>query len=325
MYLASRQSALLAVAVHLGVFDLLDKISLTEQALAEHLELAPRGVDGLVVGLVALGLLRREGQRLSLEEEASRYLVPGKKGYLGGLIELEMTNCMTPAQLLTAMRTGRPGVYAGEPSEDAWDVHEADPEKARAFTMGMHSISELPAEALATALDLTDCRKMLDIGGGSGVFVICALRRWPHLLGTVADLAAVCPVAEELFEAGGVGERADTIILDMFREDFPVGSDLILFSQIMHDWSVETNIALLEKAWRALPLGGRVVLHEKLLNEARSGPLANALVSLDMLYWTEGKQYTGRELKELLERAGFGQTTVTPTLGYWSAVVGTKC
>jgi hypothetical protein len=324
MYLASRQSALLAVAVHLGVFDRLDEAPLTEKELAEHLDLAPRGADGLVVGLVALGLLRREGSQLVLAEEASRFLVRGKKGYLGGLIEMEMTNFMTPHQLLASMRTGRPAVYAGEHSDDAWVVHEADPEKARTFTMGMHSISELPAQALAETLDLSSCQNMLDIGGGSGVFVIAALRRWPHLRGTVAELAAVCRIAEEFLTAGGVQDRADTVVLDMFREEFPLGADLLLFSQIMHDWSDETNIGLLEKAWRALPVGGQVVLHEKLLNDERSGPLANALVTLDMLYWTEGKQYTAQELRTLLERAGFSQVSVTPTVGYWSAVVGIK-
>jgi SAM-dependent methyltransferase len=310
--------------VHLGVFGLLENQPLTEQELGERLCLSPRGTDSLVVGLVALGLLRRGGERVHLEEEASHSLVPGKKGYLGGLIELEMGHFMTPDRLLTAMRSGRPGVYGGDDSEDAWGVHAADPDKARAFTLGMHSISEIPAEALAESLDLSDCRRMLDIGGGSGVFVIAALRRWPHLRGTVADLAAVCPIAQELFDEAGLGERADTAKLDMFREEFPVGFDLILFSQIMHDWSLDTNLELVTKAWRALPGGGRVVLHEKLLNPERTGPLANALVCLDMLYWTEGKQYTAQELLALLERAGFRDARVTPTIDYWSMVVAEK-
>ena len=120
------------------------------------------------------------------------------------------------------------------------------------------------------------------------------------------------------------GDRAFTATVDMFAEEYPADHDVVLFSQIMHDWSPETNRLLLAKAWRALPSGGVVVVHEKLLDKDRSGPLANALVSLDMLYWTEGKQYTSEELHELLLEVGFVQPLTRATTGYWSVITAVK-
>ena len=67
-----------------------------------------------------------------------------------------------------------------------------------------------------------------------------------------------------------------------------------------------------------------LLIHEKLLNENRDGPLPNALVSIDMLFWTEGQQYSAPELRQLLKEAGFTEPRTRPTLGYWSVTWGSK-
>ena len=64
--------------------------------------------------------------------------------------------------------------------------------------------------------------------------------------------------------------------------------------------------------------------HEKLVEDGDSGPLANQLVHLDMLVWTEGQQYRVSELTELLERSGFAGVERLRTAGYWSVVHGAK-
>ena len=46
--------------------------------------------------------------------------------------------------------------------------------------------------------------------------------------------------------------------------------------------------------------------------------LANALVNLDMLVWTEGRQWTPGDLEALLTRGGFRDLRVERTFGYWS-------
>lgn len=110
----------------------------------------------------------------------------------------------------------------------------------------------------------------------------------------------------------------------MFAEDYPAGFDTVLLSQILHDWSFETGAELVAKAFAALPPGGRIVIHEKLVEDGDGGPLANQLVHLDMLVWTEGQQYRVSELTELLERSGFAGVERLRTAGYWSVVHGAK-
>lgn len=43
-----------------------------------------------------------------------------------------------------------------------------------------------------------------------------------------------------------------------------------------------------------------------------------------MLLWTQGQQFSGRELSGLLAEAGFTNVEVRPTCGYWSVVAGRR-
>jgi hypothetical protein len=78
------------------------------------------------------------------------------------------------------------------------------------------------------------------------------------------------------------------------------------------------------KSFASLAPGGRIILHERLLNDEKTGPFAIAALSVAMLLWTEGEQYSGRELSAMLAEAGFIDIEVKPTWGYWSIVTGRK-
>ena len=81
---------------------------------------------------------------------------------------------------------------------------------------------------------------------------------------------------------------------------------------------------LLASAHTALPAGGRVFIHEALLDDSGVGPLATSTFSLVMLLGTQGRQFTYGELAKLMGDAGFGALSVTPSYGYYSVVQATR-
>lgn len=320
-YIAGRQSAALAVGVRVGLFDWLEQGARSEREIVAHFGYESRAVRALLSALFAMGLLVRRGDAYGLAEDASAYLVKGKPGWLGGLIDLEVDHFLSPVSLLQALEKGAPSVY-GE--KDPWEAHEADPALAKRFTDAMHSVSERAAAGFAEVVDFSRSRRLLDVGGGSGALSIAAAKRWPHLACVIWDLAPVCEIAREYARAAGLSERVTAKTGDMFREEFPTGHDAILFSQILHDWPLAKGVVLLAKAWHALPSSGTILVHEKLVDDDGHGPLANALVNLDMAVWTEGQQLTEAGLREMLGAAGFRDISRLATAGYWSVVIGRR-
>ena len=320
-YIAGRRSAALAAAVRVGLFDALAREERDAGALATELGLDRRATELVCRTLVAMGLLVRTGAGLALAGDARRHLVSGAPEWLGGLIDLEVENALTPALLVEALKSGRPSVYGGA---DPWARHARDPEAAAAFTRAMHSISALPGPGLAAAVPAGDVRRLLDVGGGSGALSIALARAWPELRCTIVDLPRVCALARDYVADARLGERIATHAGDFFTDPLPGGHDAALLAQILHDWPRERGAALVRRVADALPAGGQLWIHEKLVREDGTGPLANHLVDLDMLVWTEGQQYTEAELRALLDDAGFTDVFCRPTAGLWSVVGGRK-
>lgn len=325
-YVAGRQSAALAAGVRAGLFDALaaTETGATFDELRADLGWSVRGLRSMLSALSGMGLVARTGSdpvRYACAPDASAYLTRDTPGSLAGLIDMEVDHFLSPRALLDALEKDDASVYG---DADPWDAHKADPERARAFTAAMHAVSERPAAGFADAVDLTGIQRVLDVGGGSGALSIALCRAHPELRCTVLEIGAVCPITTEYVERAGLAERIDACEGNMFDEPLPRGYDAVLYSQILHDWGHDKGEALLRAARKALEPGGRVLIHEKLVDDVADAPLANVLVHLDMLVWTEGQQYSGRELHAMLERTGFEDVNVLPTTGYWSAVTATR-
>ncbi len=103
--------------------------------------------------------------------DAAAYLTRGTPGSLWGLVDMEVDGFLSPNALLDALKKDDASVYG---DLDPWEAHGQDPERARAFTAAMHSVSERPVAGFAEHLDLSSDSRLLDVGGGSGA--IQALR-----------------------------------------------------------------------------------------------------------------------------------------------------
>ena len=150
-----------------------------------------------------------------------------------------------------------------------------------------------------------------------------AVSKWPNLRGIVLDHADVCAVASQFIESNGLQTRVSTYAADFFNDPYPY-ADLHLYSQIFHDWPPDRCRFLTMKSWRSLPRGGRIVIHEMLFDDDRSGPFAAAAFNIDMMVTMLGQQYSGAELRSILFDAGFSNIDIRVTLGHWSIVTAIK-
>lgn len=315
----------LAAAHELGLFARLDGgRSTTAAELADALRIDLRPAEMLLTGCASLGLLDKQGGRYRNAAISEAYLVPGKPTYFGGWIEMADKRLYAGwGKLVDALRTNRPTTW--DPAVQTSLFDGEDPNMLALFWEAMHSLSTMTARALGDAYDFRRYRRLLDIGGGSGAFDIELCAQYRNLTATVFDLPHVADIAAGNVARAGLAERIDTRGGDFFGA-FPAGHDLHLFSMILHDWNEEKNKALLRRSYAALAPGGAVVISELLVDDDKTGPAPAALMSLNMLIETEGRNYTAAEYADWLIEAGFRDIEVVEfdSPGANGAVIGHK-
>lgn len=311
----------LCMADDLGLFTRLAERPSTPEEVSQALRLSPRAAEALLGVLASLGFIARQDGRFHLAEVARHYLLPTSPYYWGGMLHFVRDLPITRASLQEALVKDKPRVYDGR---DMFDVHEMEPALAKAFTHAMHVRHFHVGVACAARGDFSGVRRLLDVGGGSGCYSIALALRHPAMRCTVMELAGVAKLAEGYAAQYGVRERVDAKVVNMFREPWPAGYDAVFFGNIYHDWDREKCALLTRKSFEALPSGGRIYVHEILLNETKDGPLPAATDSMHMVFFTEGKQQSPGEFESLFREAGFRDFSVTPTYGYYSLVSARK-
>lgn len=333
LFLSGTYQAAVVVADEAGVFTALSEKPATVAELVFRLEYDERATRVLLRLLAALGLLTQRMGRFHLTDEARVYLVRSSPYYWGHMMEAGVSEWHRKT-LLSKLKQkdsdrvsgpeGIPKVSGEGRSIDSWASGNIAIDEARRVAARMHSHSLPAAIGVASNYDVKGIRRVLDVGGGSGCFMIAMAQQHPHLHCTIMELAAMCEAAREYIAAGEVADRVGTQAVDMFRQPWPTGYDAVFFSNIWHDWNTRTCVWLAARTFEVLPAGGRIMLHEMLLDDDGGGPATAASFSMLMLLATQGQQFTFAELKEILESAGFTGVENTQTYGYYSVTTGYK-
>lgn len=326
IWLSMHSLPALSIADELEIFEMLANGPATAAEAAWRLGLNRRALDILFSMLAALGLVARRDGRHELTDLTRTYLLRESPYYWGPLLRVLGVTQQPREALIRALRaTDDDGAVslARVPSR-SWKKGQMDLAQAEAVSRIMHCHSLPAAIGLAQSRQMEGVRRLLDVGGGSGCYSIALAQHLPNIRCSVMDLPAVCEVARTYIEAAGVCDQIDTVAVDMFHDGWPHGYDGVLFSNIFHDWTAETNLLLARRAYDALPGGGHVFLHEMLLAEDGSGPLTTASFSLLMMFGTPGGQYSFSELRQILTDAGFVDVSASPGYGYFSVVTGRK-
>ena len=333
LWLSGLHQPAIVAADQAGIFMALGGAPASIGELAGRLGFDERATGILVRLLAALGLLRLRLGRFHLSEEASLYLVKSSPYYWPPMMSVAVSEwhrdrLLAKLQLTGSDRAagpeGTPMVSAEGRAADDWAAGNVSLDRARDVAARMHAHSRPAAVGVARQYDFGGVRRLLDVGGGSCCFAIAAAQAHPHLRCTILELPAMCEVARGYIADGDVEDRVDTCAVDMFRQPWPGGYDAIFFSNVWHDWNMRTCQWLAARAFDALEAGGRIVLHEMLLNDDGVGPVTTASFSLLMLLATQGQQFTPGELQAILEGAGFVGVSATETHPYYSLTTAYK-
>jgi len=319
--------------LELGLFELLfGKPGRTRDDIADSLQLEDLPGRCLLFGLTALGLIRKYDEVYSNSVLIDDICRAGKLDFVKKVARFQAL-IVYPGQLdfLESLHlNSNVGLrrFRGEESHLYARLTD-DPVLQKVFFEFMSAWSAEALPLLVDAVDFGSCRRLVDVGGGDGTIAVGLAEAYPHLRVQLLDSPRVCALAQERIASHGLTERVQVVSRDAFKGDFPTDSDCFLFAHFMVIWSPEENIALLKKAYEALPSGGRVVIFNSMASDEEDGPL---FAALDSAYFMAvpaagGLIYSRKDYTAWLEVAGFRETLNMLCESWWSphgVVVGVK-
>jgi precorrin-6B methylase 2 len=283
----------------LQVFDRLADGPRSAPELAADTAAETEPLTRLLNGGVAVGLLTLASGRYSNSALAASTLVSGGPGHLRDWMRWMSRLAERFPRLADCVRSG-------EPVEDPSLHLGGDPDFTRDFIMGMHDYARSRGSEVVSFLDLSEVRRLIDVGGGPGTYAILFAQAWPELEVTVFDLPEVVKIAQENSRAAGVGDQVHIMAGSYLENDLGEGYDIAFLSDVLHQEDPEAAAAVLRRVYLALRPGGRLVVQGMFLNEDHTSPRWPALASLIMLViYGQGRIYSAAETMRMVEEAGF--------------------
>jgi hypothetical protein len=226
------------------------------------------------------------------------------------LMHLDSARWRSWDDLLYSVRTGEitfPRVHGVEIFDYLRD--HADAEKV--FQQAMTANTARSGAAIIQTYDFSGVGRVIDIGGGHGLFLATILQAYPALHGVLFDQPEVVSGASAALAAADVADRCEILGGDFFAE-IPQGGDIYLLRQIIHDWDDERATLILANCLRAMPPSGKVLVVEGVIGADYQQSLPVLQLDLEMLVNYGGRQRTEDEYRALFTAAGLRLGKVIP-------------
>ena len=285
------------VAHRLGVFETLSGGPRMAAEVARQIEADERGTTLLLEALEALGYVKKKDGRYASTAMTAKWLPI----LADGIPFFESVMFELWGHLEESIRRG-------EPPMSVYEWFGQRPGGLREFQAGMIAIARLSVDEILAKVKLPPtARRLLDVGGGHGLYAIKFCRRYPQVSATVFDLAEALEVARETIAAEQMNDRVSMQEGDFWVDDLGTGYHVALLFNIVHGHLPDKNAELLRKVAGALNPGGLIVILDQLVGKAPGGAAKASvrLTALNLFNAVGGQTYEFQEIARWLTAAGF--------------------
>jgi ubiquinone/menaquinone biosynthesis C-methylase UbiE len=239
-----------------------------------------------------MGLLQARTDRFTNSTFSNKYLVEGEPEYVGDLLKLQFQEWDHWRKLSEIFQKNR------KMEKQKVSSHEI-------FIRGMDNLGKLgEAEALTGKVDLSNCRQMADVGGGSGVYSLSLCEKYPDLNVTLLDKLETLDVTRRFLAKSPLKSRITLRECDIEREDYGKNLDVVLLSDVIYDVNLISNI--LKRVFDSLRKGGQLIIRGYYSDPAGIDTLFSQLFVLQLLAFDPAREIlTMPILVSAIEKSGF--------------------
>lgn len=321
---AYRRAKVLLSAIEVDLFTAVADQPLDANTLGRSIGVHQRAARDFFDTLVALGLLERDADgRYQNTPETAMYLDRRKSTFLGGMFaQFDRREYQMWEKLADALRSGKP--QTGIDADEHFTTLYRDRNRFWTFLGAMTAGSLLAAQAIAAKFPWTDYRTLVDVGTSQGCLPVEVARIHRHILAEGFDLPQLAEAFDLYVKDNDLGAQVRFHAGNFLSEELPE-ADVLVFGRVLHNWDLPTKWMLLQKAFRALPPDGAVLVYDSLIDDERRSCATGLLSSLNMLLWTSaGFGYSGADCTDWMHEIGFRRTRVEPLVNGQSMIVGIK-
>ncbi len=304
-------SQVLYTCVKLDVFKHIATKPLTLEELAKEISLPIEATDQLLIAAKSLNLVEEVSkQKYTLGELGAAYL--GNPGIESMIRHHEhfYADLNDPIALLRgeAQQTQLANFWGYSRIEDPLDLTT---QQVTDYTNLMSDSMQLLAEDILETYSFRQHKKLLDLAGGNGTFLLNVCKQWPHLEAVLFDLPAVIKKAEENLSKHQA--KISTVAGNLFESPLPAGADVISLVRVLHDHDDEFIYPLLRKILEVLQSKGTLLIAEPMAGSSGSGQVGDVYFVFYLLAMQSGKPRSPQLICEILDEIGFDQIKVLKT------------
>ena len=303
MFTGLVRSKLLLAGIELKVFNHLSEPK-SADAVAEATNAHPGNTRILLDGLATCDLVVKKNGLYRNTPAAQTFLVESSPTYLG-----QVLNSMYEMGLWHAVLDDMPKlVKEGPPSfSPEADMGSEEMGMQLAATMAASERAGRAQQAVQVISGLPEFlsfKKMLDLGGGPGLFGIAIVSAHPSMKGFIFDRAEVVKVAKTFIKEYEMEERIEVLAGDYNRDPIGEGYDLIWASGTLN-YAKDNLDPLIKKIYDALNPGGVFINFQEGLTDERTKPEIMALSCVPMALMGQDMCFGQGKIAASVLRVGF--------------------
>ena len=301
-------SQILHLLIYLDIFQFLKKEGRSLDEVSQFLEIANERSLLLLRGGCALNLICYKRNKYWLTRVGAQIVgVPG-------LMDMIQHNQILYRDLIDPVKL----LNGGSETELSlfWPYVRKEEEKKKISTKVsseysklMQTSQRLVAEQTLQAYSFKGVKRILDIGGGTGAFLLAVKSKYPSIEATVFDLPNVINVAKSnRYKIDGLA-NLNLKSGDFLVDSLPRNQDVICLVRVLYDHEDSTIEILLKRIYSALPKQGVLLITEPMSGGAKAMRSSDCYFSFYTLAMTTGKVRSFEEHKAILQRSGFSNIT----------------
>jgi len=309
------QARILLTAVELDIFSYIGNESLDTHEIAELIGAPPGSIDRLLNALAGLKILTKKDGIFKNSKAALLHLTKDGPEPLMDMMLHRNRMWKSWSDLTKVVKSGKAKRKKMSKKDE------------KNFIRGMANISATSAPQTAKLLSkhLKKAKRLLDVGGGPGVYSCEFAKLCNGLNVTVMDLAGPLMIAKETIKEYRLKGRVKVKACDAIEaRSYGKGYDIVFSSNFIHCFKHREAAEIIMKSAKALKKGGLLIIKDFYTEKEKTAPPFAATFSINMLVADAGDLYSYDEIDRWFKDSGIKTVSSAPVASNSQVIVGRK-